>query len=273
MLLAICVLSFVALVAAMYELGRQVFGAVVGVVAALLLLSRLDFPFLAARGYIDIPYMALVFWAAALEVARPRRGGWVWVLLTLAGLLRPEAWVLAGLYALRIVWGRPLAVWVRTGLIVAVAPVVWAISDWIVTGDPLYSLNYTTESAALLGRRQTLDELPGVTLRFLAELVKPPVLRSPWRARARVADGARARAPARARDAAGLGARDVCARLAARLLGHQPLPRRGGRRAAALRGVRGGGLRRRLPAGSPRAAAVGVGGGGAACSSGSSTPP
>ncbi|HEV2060023.1 MAG TPA: hypothetical protein VGR11_11750 [Solirubrobacteraceae bacterium] len=175
-LLAICVLSFVALVAAMYELGRQAFGLLVGVVAALLLLSRLDFPFLAARGYIDIPYMAFVFWAAALEVARPRRGGAVWVLLTLAGLLRPEAWLLAGLYALRIVWGRPLGAWIRTGVIVAIAPVVWALSDWIVTGDPLYSLNYTTESAALLGRRQTIDELPGVTLRFLAELVKPPVL-------------------------------------------------------------------------------------------------
>jgi hypothetical protein len=175
-LLAICVLSFVALVAAMYVLGRQVFGVAAGVVAAGLLASRLDFPFLAARGYIDIPYMALIFWAAALEVARPRRGGVVWVLLTLAGLLRPEAWLLAGLYALRIVWRRPFGVWVRTGLIAAVAPVVWALSDWIVTGDPLYSLNYTTESAALLGRRQTVGELPGVTLRFLGELVKPPVL-------------------------------------------------------------------------------------------------
>lgn len=54
-LLALCVLSFVALVAGMYALGEHVFGAVVGVVAALLLASRLDFPFLAARGYIDIP--------------------------------------------------------------------------------------------------------------------------------------------------------------------------------------------------------------------------
>jgi hypothetical protein len=175
-LLALCVLSFVALVAGMYALGRNVFGALVGVVAALLLASRLDFPFLAARGYIDIPYMALVVWAAALEVARPRRGGAVWVLLTLAGLMRPEAWVLAGLYALRIAWGRPLREWVRTGLIVAIAPVIWVISDLIVTGDPLYSLNYTTRSAAQLGRRQTLDELPGVTLRYLGELVKAPVL-------------------------------------------------------------------------------------------------
>jgi len=175
-LLAICVLSFVGLVAGMYALGKQVFGTGVGVVAALLLASRLDFPFLAARGYVDIPYMALVIWAAALEVARPRRGGVVWVLLTLAGLMRPEAWVLAGLYALWIVWGRPLAVWVRTGAIVAVAPVIWAISDLIVTGDPMYSLNYTTESAAQLGRRQSIGELPGVTLRYLSDLAKPPVL-------------------------------------------------------------------------------------------------
>ncbi|MDP2712495.1 MAG: hypothetical protein Q8O56_14870 [Solirubrobacteraceae bacterium] len=175
-LLALCVLSFVALVAGMYALGRQVFGTIVGVVAALLLLSRLDFPFLAARGYVDIPYLALVVWAAALEVARPRRGAAVWVLLTLAGLLRPEAWVLAGLYGLWIVWGRPLGAWIRAGLIVAIAPLIWALSDWVVTGDPLYSLNYTTESAAQLGRGASLTELPGVTLRYLSELTKPPVL-------------------------------------------------------------------------------------------------
>jgi hypothetical protein len=175
-LLALCVLSFVGLVAGMYALGKQVFGTVVGVVAALLLASRLDFPFLAARGYIDIPYMALVVWAAALEVARPRRGGVVWVLLTLAGLLRPEAWVLAGVYGLFVVWRRPLRVWLRTGLIVAIAPLLWALSDLIVTGDPMYSLNYTTESAALLGRRQSLGVLPSVTLHYLSELCKPPVV-------------------------------------------------------------------------------------------------
>ncbi|MCW3024357.1 MAG: hypothetical protein JWR30_3679, partial [Conexibacter sp.] len=31
---------------------------------------------------------------------RPRRGGIVWVLLACAGLLRPEAWLLIGLYFL-----------------------------------------------------------------------------------------------------------------------------------------------------------------------------
>ena len=175
-LLALCVASFVAMIAGMYRLGKASFGWIVGAVGALLLLSRLDFPFLAARGYIDIPYLALILWAAALEAQRPRRGAIVWVLLTLAGLLRPEAWVLAGLYGIRIAWGRPLREWVRVGAIMSIAPVIWALSDLAVTGDPLYSLNYTTESARQLGRRQSLLELPGVTLRYLSELTKPPVL-------------------------------------------------------------------------------------------------
>jgi hypothetical protein len=175
LLLALCVASFVAMIAGMYKLGKESFGWVVGLVAALLLLSRLDFPFLAARGYIDIPYLALILWAAALEAARPKRGGVVWVLLTLAGLLRPEAWLLAGGYGLWIGWGKPPRDWIRIVAIVAFAPVVWACSDFIVTGDPMYSLNYTTESAAKLGRRQSLFELPGVTLRYLSELCKPPV--------------------------------------------------------------------------------------------------
>ena len=174
-LLGLCVLSFVAMVAALYRLGSETFGWVVGLVAALLLLSRLDFPFLAARGYIDVPYLALILWAAALEAQRPKRGGAVWVLLTLAGLMRPEAWVLAGLYGLWMAWGKPLGAWVRAGALVAIAPVVWALSDVVVTGDPLYSLHYTTESARQLGRRQSLTDLPGVTLDYLFELTKPPV--------------------------------------------------------------------------------------------------
>ena len=55
-----------------------------------------------ARGYIDIPYLAFVVWAAALEARAPRRRrrSSCWSLLAAAGLLRPEAWLLAGLYFL-----------------------------------------------------------------------------------------------------------------------------------------------------------------------------
>ena len=44
-------------------------------IAAGLLCTRFDFPFLAARAYIDIPYLALIIWVAVLEFERPRRGG------------------------------------------------------------------------------------------------------------------------------------------------------------------------------------------------------
>ena len=97
---ALCLAGMVALVVAVYRLGRLAAGVPGGLVAAALLLTRFNFGLLASKGYLDIPYCALVAWAMALEAERPRRGGAVWWLLGLAGLLRPEAWLLAGLYGL-----------------------------------------------------------------------------------------------------------------------------------------------------------------------------
>src|ERR1700677_4768752 len=59
--------SFVVAVTGMYRLGRLCFGPVVGVVAALLLLSRFYVENLAAQGYLDISYVALILWAIVLE--------------------------------------------------------------------------------------------------------------------------------------------------------------------------------------------------------------
>ena len=81
--------SFVLMVVALYQLARNSFTVLVGLAAAALLCTRFDFPFLAARAFIDIPYLALLLWAAALEVSKPRRGALVFWLLALAGLLRP----------------------------------------------------------------------------------------------------------------------------------------------------------------------------------------
>src|SRR3954451_24436494 len=101
---ALILASFLALVAGVYRLGRLAATPLVGAVAAVLLLTRFDYAFLAARGYADIPYMALVVWAAALEAGRPRRGTPVFLLLAGAGLLRPEAWLLAALYWCWMAW-------------------------------------------------------------------------------------------------------------------------------------------------------------------------
>ena len=168
----ICVASFVALVAGVYRLGRVAFTPLVGLVAALLLISRFDFAFYAARGYLDIGYMALVVWAAAMEAARPRRGTAVLVLLALAGLLRPEAWVMAGLYWLWVAWPATWRERARLAVLAALGPVIWAASDFIVTGNPLWSLTYTSDFAEELGRNQTAGMVPAAMWEFIVKLDK-----------------------------------------------------------------------------------------------------
>jgi hypothetical protein len=104
--------SFVALTVGLFRLTRLCFGPLVAVLAALLMLTRLFDANLAAQGYLDITYIALIVWATALEVERPRRGTLVFVLLALAGLLRPDAWVLAGFYWLWCAW--PARAWLAS---------------------------------------------------------------------------------------------------------------------------------------------------------------
>ena len=67
----VTLLSFVVLAAGTYRLGRLCFTPFVGAIAAFLVLTRFDFPSLAVRGYIDIPFMATIVWAGALEAAPP----------------------------------------------------------------------------------------------------------------------------------------------------------------------------------------------------------
>src|SRR3954469_18513127 len=170
------VASFVALAAGLYRLGRQSFGPLVGAVAAILVCTRFDFPFLAARGYIDIPYLALVVWAAALEVARPRRGLPVFLLLAAASLLRPEAWILIGLYWLWFAWKAPWRARIGFAALAAIGPLAWAFLDWRVTGDPLFSLHHTGDTAEELGRAAGLAAVPSSTQEFLVRLDKLPVV-------------------------------------------------------------------------------------------------
>jgi hypothetical protein len=168
--------SFLALVAGVYRLGRIAATPLVGAVAAALLLTRFDYAFLAARGYIDVWYMAMVVWAAVLEAAQPRRGTPVLLLLAAAGLLRPEAWVLAGLYWCWVAWKATWPERIRYAALAAIGPVVWVGLDALVTGDPLFSLHHTGGLAEDLGRSRPLSQLPAAVPGFFAELLKLPVL-------------------------------------------------------------------------------------------------
>ena len=174
--IAVILASFLWLIWGVYRLGQVCFTPLVGGVAAVLVLTRFDFGFLAARGYIDIPYMALVMWAAVLEARRPRRGTAVLLLLAAAGMLRPEAWVLAGLYWLWVAWRASWRQRFLYAALAAIGPLAWTLTDFIVTGDPLFSLLYTSGSAEDLGRQRTLSELPTAIPGFLNLTVKLPVL-------------------------------------------------------------------------------------------------
>ncbi len=175
LLVLVTVLSLVALTAGTYVLGRELFGPWPGAAAALFVGSSFAFLLYAVRAFVDVPFLALVVWAAAIEAARPRRGLGPMVLLALAGLLRPEAWVLAGLYWLWCVPGRDLRA--RLGLLalVVAAPLAWALVDLAVTGDPLFSLHATSSLAEALGRERGLRNVPSAFVTFLADVARPPV--------------------------------------------------------------------------------------------------
>ena len=98
-------LAFGLLVWLTYRLGAELFHPAVGVVAALVVLSRPALERDALLGYQDTAFAVLIVLAVLLEARRPRRGEAVLGLLAVAGLMRPEAWVLGGLYFLWM-WPR-----------------------------------------------------------------------------------------------------------------------------------------------------------------------
>jgi hypothetical protein len=175
LLVLVCVLSLVALTAGSYALGRALFGTLPAVAAALFVGSSFAFLLYAVRAFVDVPFLALVVWSAALEARRPRRGLPPIALLAAAGLLRPEAWVLAGLYWVWCLRGRGARE--RLGLLalVVLAPAGWALVDLAVTGDPLFSLHATSTLARELGRDRGIGRVPEAFVTFLGDVARPPV--------------------------------------------------------------------------------------------------
>lgn len=185
-LVLLTLLSLVALTWATWRTARALFGPWPGALAALFVGSSFAFLLYAMRAYVDVPFLALVLGAAAWEVqhggvagARHARGGGghlgPMLLLLAAGLLRPEGWVLAALYAL---WSLPGRSWARRAAFLALAvapPLLWAAVDLAVTGNPAHSLNATSALADELGRPRGLAEVPGSFVAFVTDVARPPV--------------------------------------------------------------------------------------------------
>lgn len=175
-LLALVLLALGALAVAVFRLGEALYAWPVGLFAAILILTRVPILNFGVRGYVDLPALALVVWAAVLEARRPRGGAPVLALLAVAGLLRPEAWLYAAAYWIWIAAGRSWPERARLGALAAAGPLVWCLMDLAVTGDPLWSLRGTTELAAQLERRTGLGALPGVVPFRLGEILRLPEL-------------------------------------------------------------------------------------------------
>ena len=178
-----------------FALGRAWFNPAAGVLAAAIVVTRVPVLDFGARAYVDIPFLVLVLGALLVETRRPRSGVPVLLLLALAGLLRPEAWLFSAAYVLWLLWpgvrarlaadadgpagpARPAA-WRDAAPLVAIAaggPLLWALHDLLLVGNALHSLTGTRDNAALLGRVTGIEHVPQTVPRRLGEILREPVL-------------------------------------------------------------------------------------------------
>jgi hypothetical protein len=174
---ALSVLSFAALAWFAFLLGKRLFGSVAGVVLAITLLIRPVLVNQALTANIDVPFLAFVLGAMAMEAKQPRRGWPVLALLALAGLLRPEAWLLSIAYVIWLMWDDrdPRAHAREIGLALS-APVAWTLFDLVLTGNPVHSLTHTSDAATRIGRPQGPVRAVRLTPGYLADYLTVPVV-------------------------------------------------------------------------------------------------
>src|SRR3954451_333928 len=177
LMLAIALLGLGMLIVGLFRLGQELFGVWAGLLAAAIIITRVPILNFGIRGYVDLPTVAFVVWALVLEVRRPYRGAPVLILLGLAGLLRPEAWLYAFIYWFWLITTAPdRSRRVQWTALAAAAPVIWLLSDLLITGNPLHSLTGTHDLASQLGRKTGITALPSVAPRRLGEILRLPEL-------------------------------------------------------------------------------------------------
>jgi hypothetical protein len=173
-MVAVGFVAFAALLAGLVVLGARLAWWPGGVVAAAIVATRGVVVDATVFASIDVPFMACVVWAAALEAGRPRRGLPVLVLLLAAGLLRPEAWLLSAAYVIWLARATSPARLALAGALAAAAPTIWLLSDLAVTGDALHSLRHTQDLAGELqrptGLGSALSGLPDALRQALGDL-------------------------------------------------------------------------------------------------------
>lgn len=147
LLITITLLAMIATAPALSRVAKESFGSSAsGIVGWVALTGGYGLLLMALRGYLDVWFLLFVSVAAASVLAGQL--GYAALPLALAGLLRPEAWVLCAM-VLALTWTRATRVERAVLLAAATLPaVVWLSLDAIMSNDPLLSLK-TARTLAL----------------------------------------------------------------------------------------------------------------------------
>ena len=124
----------------------------------------------------DLPSLAASVAALACALSRPERPVAPLALLSLAGLWRPEPWLIAVLYWAWAGRGLPRQRRAMLGLLALSAPLIWVVGDLVMTHNPLYSLTYTRESTLAARRPTGLGHVPGALRSVLVSYLGAPAL-------------------------------------------------------------------------------------------------
>src|ERR1019366_4551583 len=120
-----------ALVVGFVAVGRAMRLPALGLIAALTIgaSAPIVFAMIGQATASGLPRAAAVLGALALEAARPRRATGPLVLLALAGLFRPEAWLLSAAYWCYVAPRASGRDRIRLAALAVLAPALWAVDD------------------------------------------------------------------------------------------------------------------------------------------------
>jgi hypothetical protein len=172
---ALSYLAFGALLWGTYCLGAVVFGPAPGAFATLAVGTSVPVAYRAASAGVDVWFIAVLMWALVIEARQPRCGRPVLLLLLVAGLLRPDAWILSAMYAAYLFSGLSTKQRVESALLVAAPALLWLAFDAGVTGDALYSLTHTQNATDTLDRPTGVTRVPSAFVDGIRGMLRLPV--------------------------------------------------------------------------------------------------
>lgn len=168
-------LSFGATLVGIFRLAQTIFGTLVAWAALVATLCNFTLASLVLFSSLDVSAYALTVWAAVAVATRPLKGAVPLVLLGLAGLQRPEVWLLSAAYWLYLAASLGDRRQVAALMVLAAAPVAcWVGFDLAVThrvGSSLNEIQAVGANVSKGGGASVLDQL---------KIAVPPTFRYPF---------------------------------------------------------------------------------------------